>query len=390
MKAALLLAGLVVLSGCGGTSAQSGKQQAAAPAKVRSEGDLTTITLTPEAEQRLGIQTVEVAYQASEQTRTVAGEVIIPPGQALTVAAPLAGTLAVAEEGLPPAGARVGNGRPLFRLAPLLPVERNLRVSTEAEVAAAATRLEAAKARAARADQLLRDDVGTVRAQEAAGEEVKLAETALKAAQAKLDQINRAPLEADVTVPINAPQDGILWRWHAAAGQKVAAGAPLFEVAKLDPIWIRAPVYAGDLALLETGAAARVRLLHAAVSATARLAHPVQAPPSADPLAATADLFFRLANPDLSLRPGQKVSVTIPWRGRQQALQVPRSAILRDIHGGAWVYENPAAQVFVRRRVDIDHVAGETAVLRRGPKPGARVVTAGAAELFGAEFGPGK
>ncbi len=389
MRAVLAAAALAGLCGCGGTPGKIEKPASSPPAKVRAEADLTTITLTPQAEQRLGIETVEMAYKPSGRTRSFAGEVVVPPGQALTVSAPVAGTVSPAEESLPAAGARLVRGGPLFRLLPLLPLERHLRVGVEAEVAAATTRLEAAQARAARADQLLRDEVGTVRAREDAREELKLAETVLATARVKLEQIRRAPLEADVEVPITAPRDGVLQRVHAAAGQKVAAGAPLFEMAGLDPVWIRVPVYAGEVGRLAPGAPAQVRPL-ADSEANARLAEPVQAPPSADPLAATVDLFFRLPNPDLALRPGQKLTVTLPQRGRGEALQAPRAAILRDIHGGTWVYENTAPQVFVRRRVEVEHIAGDTAVLRRGPKPGVKVVTAGAAELFGTEFGPGK
>ena len=64
--------------------------------------------------------------------------------------------------------------------------------------------------------------------------------------------------------------------------------------------------------------------------------------------------------------------------------------MLHDIHGGSWVYESTAPQVYVRRRVQVRHVVGELAVLHSGPKPGTRVVTDGAAELFGAELGTGK
>jgi len=37
--------------------------------------------------------------------------------------------------------------------------------------------------------------------------------------------------------------------------------------------------------------------------------------------------------------------------------------------------------------VEVSRIAGDRASLARGPAPGARVVTAGAAELFGTEFG---
>jgi hypothetical protein len=58
-----------------------------------------------------------------------------------------------------------------------------------------------------------------------------------------------------------------------------------------------------------------------------------------------------------------------------------------DIHGGNWVYEQIAEREYVRRRVAVRYVSKGTAVLASGPPPGARVVVAGAAELFGTETG---
>ncbi len=374
------------LAGCGHVTAKS--EPRTAPAKVENggikEADLAKITLTPEAESRLGIETAAVALKPAAATRAYAGELVLPPGHAITVAAPVAGALSPAETA-PAAGMRVKPGQPVFRLLPMLPVQRDLRLIAETEVAAAAARVENAKAHAARADRMLRDRVGSVRAKEDAAQELQLAETAFAAARSKLDQLNRAPLDADVTVTVSAPQAGIVRQVYAAAGQAVSAGAPLFEVARFDPLWVRVPVYTGEMARLQPGAAARI-----AAGGRTYTAQPIPAPPSADPLAATADLYFALPNAEGRLRPGERVDVTLPAQGRAERLQAPWSAVLHDVHGGAWVYENTAPHVFVRRRVEVDHVEGGMAVLARGPAPGARLVTAGAAELFGTEFGAGK
>ena len=121
-----------------------------------------------------------------------------------------------------------------------------------------------------------------------------------------------------------------------------------------------------------------------------RTARPVEAPPSADPLAATGHLFYEVENKDGSLRPGQRVGMTLPVRGEEECLVVPRSAVLRDIHGGAWVYEKVGDHSYSRRRVIVDRIVGDLAALTMGPKPGAKIVTDGAAELFGTEFGGSK
>ncbi len=72
------------------------------------------------------------------------------------------------------------------------------------------------------------------------------------------------------------------------------------------------------------------------------------------------------------------------------AMVIPYSAILYDIHGGTWVYENTSPNVFVRRRVELKNVQDGKAILIRGPAAGTKVVTVGAAEIFGTEFGGGK
>ena len=80
----------------------------------------------------------------------------------------------------------------------------------------------------------------------------------------------------------------------------------------------------------------------------------------------------------------------MPLRGETQSLVVPRAAILRDIHGNAWVYVNSASHEFRRHRVEVEFTTSELAVLSQGPEVGTPVVVDGVAELFGTEFGAGK
>ena len=115
---------------------------------------------------------------------------------------------------------------------------------------------------------------------------------------------------------------------------------------------------------------------------------PVDAPPSANAVAGTVDLYFALDNRDRAYRVGQRVSVALPLAGgRSEGLSVPTSAILRDIYGGEWVYAKTEADTYVRQRIEVAATEGGRAILSRGLRPGTLVVTAGAAELFGTEFG---
>ena len=68
---------------------------------------------------------------------------------------------------------------------------------------------------------------------------------------------------------------------------------------------------------------------------------------------------------------------------------VPYSALLYDAKGDTWVYTNPEPRTYVRERVTVDFIEGDQAVLSDGPPQGTPVVTVGAAELYGTEFGVG-
>jgi hypothetical protein len=113
----------------------------------------------------------------------------------------------------------------------------------------------------------------------------------------------------------------------------------------------------------------------------------VAAPPSANSAAGTVDLYYGLDNRAARYSPGQRLSATLQLKAEAQSLALPWAAVVHDIQGGAWVYQQVDSRAFARRRVMVRYVVGDVAVLAVGPDPGARVVTAGAAELFGAETG---
>ena len=80
--------------------------------------------------------------------------------------------------------------------------------------------------------------------------------------------------------------------------------------------------------------------------------------------------------------------VAVPLVTSEEALVVPWSAVVYDIDGGTWVYTVvDAARLRPPPGRGAPRDAADLAVLARGPAAGHQVVTAGAAELFGTEFG---
>ena len=66
---------------------------------------------------------------------------------------------------------------------------------------------------------------------------------------------------------------------------------------------------------------------------------------------------------------------------------IPYSAVLYDPDGATWTYTNPKPLVFVRADITVKNITGERAILTKGPAPGTAVVTLGATELWGVEYG---
>jgi len=369
----------------------SPKAAAAAPARVDNrvnESDLTQVRLTPEAEKRLGIEVKEPAVSNFAVRAVVAGEVVPIPGKTLIVNAPVAGTVSIVRPSLTP-GQQLRDGEPVLRLTPLAGVQRDLRLTIEADVKATKARLDNATQQLGRARQLLRDLAGSQRNVDVAEQEFGLAKAAHDAAVERLQQVNTRPLDADVQLTVTAPAKGIVRQIQIAAGQTVAGGAPLFEVVDFSRVWVRIPVYAGHAEMFRDLASVTVQSVDSV--GPLRKAVRVPAPPTADPLAVTVDLYYELPNPDGQLRPGQRLNVQLPDPLKvRDSLQVPASAILYDIHGGTWVYVVEPEHTYRRQRVEVLDTQGGSAFLTRGLARGARVVTAGAAELFGTEFGAGK
>lgn len=319
-----------------------------APAKIdrpTKETELSTITLTPEAEQRLDIVTATAELRKLTRTRLLGGEITLP-----------------ARSG----GSALGSGSRLdrqsvFTILPLLSPAEQIRlaqsqIDADGQVEQAKVQLQGARQVLNRAEQMRRDKVGTERAVEDARIQLNLAEAGLHTAQARRNLL----------------------------------GPALLSTASPAEVWVRVPVYVGDLSKLDTSAEARIGGLGDAPGAASRAAKPVSAPPSTNAAVSTVDVFYQVSNRDGAYRFGQRVGVTIPLRESQAAVVVPWSAIVHDAQGGAWVYERSAPLVYVRRRVQVERVVGDLAVLAGGLKSDTSVVVSGVAELFGTEFGVGK
>jgi hypothetical protein len=98
-------------------------------------------------------------------------------------------------------------------------------------------------------------------------------------------------------------------------------------------------------------------------------------------------LYYRIASDAAELKMGHRVLVEVPYHGNGKSHKViPYSAILYDQEGDEWVYVNPEPSVYLRAEIDVAYIEGDKVFLSEGPDVGTKVVTVGAAELYGTEL----
>jgi len=304
---------------------------AAPPATLSKEGDLTTVILTPEAETRLRLQVVPIELRQVPSTSLFSGEVVLPlaqPGQSL---APIVG----------------GSLADQLQLA-------DQQSAADGRVASAQAQIDATTSALARAETVRRAEAGSDRAVEEARAAQALAATALRTAHA----------------------------------QRQLLGQPIADAARSPRRWIKVAIYNGETSRIDPQASALIRPISQPQGG--RSAPPISGPTTANPVTQTIDWYYEIHNA-ADLRPGERITVELPRRHSDTPqLTVPTNAILTDIHGGQWVYRLSAPHTYVRQRIEVARIAGDLAVLTRGPAVGTTVVTTGSAELFGTEFLTGK
>ena len=393
----------LLLPGC--KPKENGQSAKPAPPAVVTnapkEAELSTVVLTPEAEQRLGIVTVPIAEKEIKRHRVIGGEVTLPPGQSAAVTAPFNGTILKPEGAteLTP-GMIVQEGEIIYRIVPMLTSEArtsmmSLQIEAQQRIESAQIELENAVLELKRAKQLFEDGAGSQQSVDTNEANVKLAQQALEGAKESARFLGTTTQEA-ATAPldileIKSPLTGTLSNFISVPGQTVVQGGLLFNVTNMDSLWIRVPVYVGQLRDIDTQQPATIREFGQADVSKGNTVTPITAPPSANPTAATVDLFYELKSPEAWIRPGHKVAVMMPLHTNASYRVAPWSAVVFDIYGGSWVYVQTASRTYIRQRVEVEFVdkSGDEplAVLRSGPEVGAEIVTVGASEIFSTEIG---
>lgn len=350
------------------------------------------IRLTEEAKASIGIVTAPVQSQYVASRVSTTGWLVIKPGHEVTVKAAATGFV-VPEPGgeLACLGDAVTVGQHLGTLRVFVSPQEEaqlvgLKEQADILIRQSLATLETAQARSKRVEQLSAS--GTV-----PGKERQLAKEALERARATYEESQQQlpflpsepyerPLQLSPSM-IQAPRAGRVTKRYVQPRQLVLQGDPLWTLSDWSSLWLRVPVFEGDLPRIHQSEPAELRTPGIE---SPRPALPTNLPQPTEVGRRTVDLFYEVANADGKLRPGEAVSVELPTGEAAEQVVVPESAVLWDGMANAWVYRELEKNVFHRQRIQIGPTVDGFVVVQRGLSGGQSIVTVGAETLYGEEF----
>ncbi|CAL8977306.1 Cation efflux system protein CusB [Rhodoplanes serenus] len=302
-----------------------------APPDTRRDQEGIAIRLDEREVRSAGIATTSIERERGEVELSLPGTVAIPPQQLRVVAAPAGGLV---EAMLVAADETVTAGQSIARLrSPDLVEAQRQYLAALADEALATDRL--------RRTRLLWE--GRVTPER----ELRIAETEASHAKSRLDERSQIlglmeMSEADIealrnsrrivsAVTIHAPMAGTVVSRNANPGQRVEAAAPVFTIARLEPLWVNIQVPAARLPAVDVGDA----VVLPAYGVQGRI---IRIGRTVDQNTQSAVAVAEISSGGGLVRPGLAVAATIRigQNGTPQ-WSVPASAVVRH-RDRSWVF----------------------------------------------------
>lgn len=179
---------------------------------------------------------------------------------------------------------------------------------------------------------------------------------------------------AGLHVTVYAPSGGSVVERKVTRGQYVNSGDPLFTVADLGTVWVKADVYEFQLPQIKPGQT--VEITSEALPDKVLRGRVDFIEPEANPQTRTIPIHVHVPNPGMRLRPGMYIRAKFISPGQREAVVVPRSAVL-DAGTRKLVYVAASEGVFEAREIQTGLPSEERYPVLAGLKPGEVVVTNG-------------
>ncbi len=129
------------------------------------------------------------------------------------------------------------------------------------------------------------------------------------------------------TLTIRSPASGIVVEKNVVEGARIMPGMDLYQIADLSRVWVEAEVFEKDLSLIREGQHGMVsfeaypgEMFHGSVTYIY---------PTVSASSRTGKVRLELSNPGLRLKPGMYSEVELQGPALEEALLVPRTAVLQ-------------------------------------------------------------
>jgi cobalt-zinc-cadmium efflux system membrane fusion protein len=313
-----------------------------------------------------------VGRQRIEAPLTVTGEVKFDERRVAHVAPRVQGAVRAVRVGL---GERVRRGQPLIELESVGVGE------AESEALAARAALRLARTNHDRQEQLRRERISSEKEYLQSRQELEAAQIRARAAEEKLGRLGMTAADlsrarGEGRLVLRAPADGVVLEMHAVAGELVGPEESVVTIGDTSAVWVWADLPEDRLAgvIGERGLRAEV-----SVKAFPGVAFPGAVDfvaPAMDERTRTLKVRVAVKNPDARLRAGMFANVRIFLPGEEQAVAVPRAAVLED-EGRSFVFVHHHGEYWVRRRVEAGRAWHDWVEVKGGLAGGETVVADG-------------
>src|ERR1700686_2920232 len=333
MKALTLLmfCGLVLLS-CSKpkaepeTKTEAPNQEAETEEKEKSKGEVDTVEITPEAQQRTGIVVTAAASTPMTQHLQVNGTVQPVDSSIAHIRPPARGRLL---EVLVKVGDRVAAGQVLAQLDNIEAGEISAQYnSARAELQRLKIQLAAQQRQVERNRRLAeigatprKDYELTLAEQQGMEENIRAQESTMAGLSARLRRFGISEEgNAPSTTGLRAPFAGVIIHMAAAPGDVVESGAELFQLANLSTVYVQAQVYEKDLGQVRVGQTASITVdSYPGETFTGSV---VSSRDLIDTQTPTATVRCQVANPSGRLKLDMLATIQFPTSTKRAALSV--------------------------------------------------------------------
>jgi RND family efflux transporter MFP subunit len=176
------------------------------------------------------------------------------------------------------------------------------------------------------------------------------------------------------SIALPAPASGFVMERNAFPNQKITPDSDLYTIADLSRVWVMADVYEADVAGIEVGQPATVRVPYSPgslpLAATVTFIQP-----EVDPASRTIKVRLELPNPGTRLKPDMFVNAEFVVPGADR-LTVPADAVL-DAGDRQTVFADRGNGYLEPRQVQVGQRLGDRVTITSGLTAGERVVASG-------------